>query len=77
MTEHETLIMLDWNTAPTPTLQPVTPAPAFAPDSASNAADTTARRVNAADKRIINGQTDVRKNTWPPAPTTGCRRKST
>jgi ribonucleoside-diphosphate reductase beta chain len=43
------------------------------------------RRVNAADKRIINGQTDVNQlvpfkykwaweSTWPPAPTTGCRR---
>jgi hypothetical protein len=47
-----------------------------------------ARRVNAADKRIINGKTDVNQlvpfkykwaweNTWPAAPTTGCRRKST
>ena len=45
------------------------------------------RRVNVADKRVINGQTDVNqlvpfkykwpgKSTSPPAPTTGCRRRS-
>jgi hypothetical protein len=46
------------------------------------------RRVNVADKRIINGQTDVNqlvpfkykwagKSTSPPVPTTGCRKRST
>jgi ribonucleoside-diphosphate reductase beta chain len=46
------------------------------------------RRVRAADKRIINGQTDVNqlvpfKYKWawekylPAAPTTGCRKRST
>ena len=44
------------------------------------------QRVRASDKRIINGATDVNqlvpfkykwpgRNTWTPAPTTGCRRK--
>jgi len=49
--------------------------------------DAAERRVNVADKRIINGKTDVNqlvpfkynghgKNTWPVVLTTGCLQKS-
>ncbi len=69
--------------------QDVLPSASFqspAPQSAAASAPAQHRRVNAADKRIINGQTDVNQlvpfkykwaweSTWPPAPTTGCRRK--
>jgi len=61
--------MLDWNTATNSALQPVTPTPRPAPDPATamaNASVTptatptaTTGRVSAADKRIINGKTDV------------------
>ena len=37
------------------------------------------RRVNVADKRIINGQTDLNgrgKNIWQDVQTTGCHKKS-
>ena len=61
--------------------RPSAPAPANLPAA-------PAKRVNAADKRIINGQTDVNqlvplntsgpgKNIWPAVPTIGCRKKST
>jgi len=61
---------------------PAAAAAAFAPQVKS----AEQRRVNAADKRIINGQTDVNQlvpfkykwaweNTWPPAPTTGCPKR--
>lgn len=56
------------------------------PVAAAAATPAVTQRVKASDKRIINGQTDVNqlvpfkykwawKNTSPPAPTTGCRRK--
>jgi len=57
--------MLDWNTATNSALQPVTLTPRPAPDPATamaNASVTptaTTGRVSAADKRIINGKTDV------------------
>jgi len=61
--------MLTWDheatsvTTPQPRLQPVTEsAPSAvtrAPSAHSGAATPNPRRVNAADKRIINGQTDV------------------
>ena len=66
----------------TQTVQPIADSPA------PQLTDTAKmRRVNIADKRIINGQTDVNqlvpfKYKWawdkycPPAPITGCRRKS-
>ncbi len=57
--------MLSWDNQVKPALQPAMPsfnnagtAPAAGPSSpASNA--SSERRVNVADKRIINGQTDV------------------
>ena len=66
------------------------PTPA-APEHAAGLAasgDAVSHRVKVADKRIINGQTDVNqlvpfkyrgpgKSTRPLAPTTGCRKKST
>ena len=66
-----------------PTFSASTPT-ASAPKAARQPAP--ARRINVADKRIINGQTDVNqlvpfKYKWAwekylaPAPTTGCRRK--
>ena len=59
--------MLNWNedvsiATPQPRLQPVLDesfAPAVAPGAKLERAAVNARRVNAADKRIINGQTDV------------------
>ena len=65
-------------------IAPITVRPA----AAAAAPDAAKRRVTAADKRIINGQTDVNqlvpfkykwawRSTSRPAPTTGCRRKST
>jgi len=57
--------MLDWNTASTPARQPVNPAPQpaskpVAIDAAAVAtAVATSGRVSVADKRIINGKTDV------------------
>jgi ribonucleoside-diphosphate reductase beta chain len=58
--------MLSWDDQSKPALQPAMPtspsaaAPAAAAASASSATPVASeRRVNAADKRIINGQTDV------------------
>jgi len=57
--------MLSWDEQVKPALQPVMPsftgeAPSPAPVAASPSSSTSSqRRVNAADKRIINGQTDV------------------
>ncbi|TXI16454.1 MAG: ribonucleotide-diphosphate reductase subunit beta, partial [Ottowia sp.] len=61
--------MLTWDheatsfTTPQPRLQPVTEsapcATTRAPSAHTGAATPNPRRVNAADKRIINGQTDV------------------
>jgi len=71
--------------------QPATAATSTAAPSSRNTPTRTQEtaadhRINAADKRIINGQTDVNQlvpfkykwaweNTSPPAPTIGCRRK--
>ncbi len=55
--DHETTL-----TTPQPRLQPVTesaPSTTRAADAHSGVATGSPRRVNAADKRIINGQTDV------------------
>ena len=57
--------MLTWEENSTPALQPVRPTPAAAPAPAMASAPAPAaasgagQRINAADKRIINGQTDV------------------
>jgi ribonucleoside-diphosphate reductase beta chain len=62
--------------------------PAASPSASASATPTVGRRVNAADKRIINGQTDVNqlvpfKYKWAwekylaTCATTGCRKKST
>ena len=70
-----------------PTFNNAGAAPAAGPVSPSTSAHASSeRRVNVADKRIINGQTDVNqlvpfKYKWAwekylaTAPTTGCRRK--
>jgi ribonucleoside-diphosphate reductase beta chain len=55
------------------TLDDGAPAPVAAIQTIA-AQSTSQRRVQAADKRIINGPG---RSTWRPAPTTGCRRKST
>ncbi|MDP4732391.1 MAG: ribonucleotide-diphosphate reductase subunit beta, partial [Limnohabitans sp.] len=58
--------MLSWDDQVKPALQPATPSFAGADNSAATAAPSSSaaapaapRRMNAADKRIINGQTDV------------------
>ena len=59
--------MLSWDDQVKPALQPAMPsfnnagaAPAAGPSSPSTSASASSeRRVNVADKRIINGQTDV------------------
>ena len=49
--------MLSWDDSVA--MPPARPQPARSVPSASNPAEAGLRRVNAADKRIINGQTDV------------------
>ena len=58
--------MLSWDDQVTPTLQPAMPSFIGADNSAikatpssNTAAPAAPRRMNAADKRIINGKTDV------------------
>jgi ribonucleoside-diphosphate reductase beta chain len=68
-----------------PVVASATTSKAFTSNSSAPASATSARRVNAADKRIINGQTDVNqlvpfkyKWAWEKyLSTTGCPMRST